>query len=95
MSRPLNSIAILVAALLLPLGAVAADAPKPAATEKPSKTAKDERQCSMPTSPRLQKKNDDCSEASEWKRSHSGRDLKSTGQGDNAEALRRLDPSVY
>jgi hypothetical protein len=93
MRRHCGSLAFLAAALLLPLGATAAeDTDKPAAA---AKAARDERQCSMPTSPRLQKKNDDCSQAKEWARSHSGADLSSTGQFNAAEALRRLDPRLY
>jgi hypothetical protein len=102
MTRHSGSFAVLAAALLLPLGAVAADAAKPAptpataaaATAAAAKAAKAERQCSMPTSPRLQKKGDDCEQATERTRWHSKGDLDSTGQFDTAEALRQLNPSV-
>ena len=87
-----GSLAVLAAALLLPLGATAADQPKPTSAAA-AKSAKDERQCSMPTSPRLQKKGDECETAKERTRSHSNEELNSTGQS-TAEALRRLNPSV-
>jgi hypothetical protein len=108
MSRYSGSLVVLAAALLLPLGAAAADAPKDAppaasttakpakaATDKSNKVARDERQCSMPSSPRLQKKGDDCADAKERTRWHSKDDLNSTGQMSTADALRQLDPSVH
>jgi hypothetical protein len=81
----------LMAATLLPLGALAADTvAKPAA---PKATA-DARWCSMPTSPRLQRKDDDCASAKEWTRTHSGDELSRTGQGNTVDALKRIDPTV-
>jgi hypothetical protein len=94
MTRHSGLCAILAAALLLPLGAAAAHEAKPAPTAA-AKAARDERQCSMPTSTRLQKKNDDCSQARESTRSYSNRELNSTGQFNAVDALRRLDPSVH
>jgi hypothetical protein len=82
------------AALLLPLAAAAADTPAKPATAAAAKAARNERQCSMPSSPRLQKKGDECEQATERTRWHSNADLNSTGQFDTAEALRRLNPSV-
>lgn len=66
--------------------------PKPAKQEGKAAQAR-ERQCSMPTSPRLQKKDDECAQAREWSRSYSGDEVRGTGQG-NSEALRRLDPRL-
>jgi uncharacterized low-complexity protein len=90
MTRHSTSFAALAAALILPLVL-----PLAAAAADDAKPAKRERQCSMPTSSRLQKKNDDCTEAKERARSYSSRELNSTGQGNAAEALRRLDLRVY
>ncbi|HEV7633012.1 MAG TPA: hypothetical protein VGO41_08465 [Steroidobacteraceae bacterium] len=84
--------AVLATALLLPVGATAADQPQPTSAAA-AKSAKDERQCSMPTSPRLQKKGDECEQAKERTRSHSNEELNSTGQS-TADALRRLNPTV-
>jgi hypothetical protein len=97
MTRHSGSFAVLAAALLLPLGAIAADSakPAPAPAAAAAKSAKAERQCSMPTSPRLQKKGDDCEQATERTRWHSKGDLDSTGQLDTAGALRQLNPSVH
>ena len=94
-----GTFAVVAAALLLPLGATAADKPKTApatatTATTAAKPAKEERQCSMPTSPRLQKKGDDCEHAKERTRTHSNEELNSTGQS-TAEALRRLNPSVH
>jgi hypothetical protein len=95
MTRHARSFAVLAAALLLPLGAIAADSAKPApAAAAAAKAAKAERQCSMPSSPRLQKKGDDCEQATERTRWHSKGELESTGQFDTAGALRQLNPSV-
>lgn len=94
MTRHSVSFSALAASLLLPLSAVAADVAKPGPAAV-AQAAKNERQCSMPTSSRLQKKNDDCAEAKERTRSYSNRELNSTGQANAVEALRRLDPSVY
>ena len=93
MKHHFRSFAVLAAALLLPLGAMAADPPKPSPAAA-AKAAKDERQCSMPTSPRLQKKGDECEQAKERTCSHSKEELDSTGQANTADALRRLNPSV-
>jgi hypothetical protein len=91
MTREVRLFPLIVTATLLPLGAIAADtAVKPAA----SKAAADARWCSMPTSPRLQRKDDDCASAREWTRSHSNDDLARTGQGNAADALKRIDPIV-
>ena len=87
-----GTFAVLAAALLLPLGATAADPPKPSPAAA-AKSPKDERQCSMPESPRLQKKGDECEQAKERTRSHSKEELDSTGQS-TADALRRLNPNV-
>ncbi|MET0292994.1 MAG: hypothetical protein ABW136_11590 [Steroidobacteraceae bacterium] len=92
MKRHSTALAIMAVALVLPVAAIAADT-KPKAAPV-AKSAKDERQCSMPTSPRLQKKGDDCAESKEWVRSHSNEELNSTGQGNTADALRRLNPNL-
>jgi hypothetical protein len=84
---------MVVTALMLPFSTFAADEPKVGKPSPAVKVAKDERQCSMPTSPRLQKKGDDCAEAKEWTRSYSNEELNSTGQA-SAEALRKLDPRL-
>ena len=94
MKRHSRFFAFLAAALILPLGAMGADEAKPKAAAT-SKTAKDVRQCSMPSSPRLQKKKDECAEAKEGARWYSNGDLKDTGQADTAEALKQLDPRVF
>lgn len=82
----------IVAALVLPFGAMASEPSRAAAPAGAS--SKDVRQCSMPSSPRLQKKGDECAEATERTRWHSREELQSTGLS-NAEALRRLNPSIY
>jgi hypothetical protein len=100
MTRHSRISAVLAAAFLLPLGATAAETAAPAA--KPAKAAEStrekipagERQCSMPSSPRLQKKNDDCSEAKGSTRWHLRHEIDDTGQTDMGEALRRLDPRI-
>jgi hypothetical protein len=100
MAHSLRLLAITVTALLLPFGAVAADAARPAvkSESKPAaaarKSTKDERQCSMPSSPRLQKKGDDCEQATERTRWHTKDDLDSTGKIDTAEALKQLNPGI-
>jgi hypothetical protein len=95
MKRHSRFFAFLAAALILPLGAMGADEAKPKPAAATTKTTKDVRQCSMPSSPRLQKKKDECAEAKEGARWYSNGDLKDTGQTDTAEALKQLDPRVF
>jgi len=85
-----TTLALIAAALVLPLTAAAADTAKPSATA--AKAARNERQCPMPSNPRLQKKGE-CAQATERTRWYSRSDLESTGQFNTADALRQLDPS--
>ncbi len=91
MTRESRLLTLIVSATLLPLAAMAADSGAKPAT---AKAAADARWCSMPTSPRLQRKDDDCASAREWARSHSNDDLARTGQGNAVDALKRIDPIV-
>jgi hypothetical protein len=95
MRRHSRFFALLAAALILPVGAMGADDAKPKPSAAAAKAAKDVRQCPMPSSPRLQKKKDECAEAKEGARWYSNGDLKDTGQIDTAEALKQLDPRVF
>lgn len=87
--------ALLAVAFILPTGAMAADSAKPKPSAAATKSARNVRQCPMPSSPRLQKKKDECAEAKEGARWYSSSDIKDTGQFDTAEALKQLDPRVF
>jgi hypothetical protein len=91
-------------ALLLPLGALAADPAAPAqspasaqaaAQAVAAKARKDEKPCNA-TASRIRKSNPkDCGNDAQPTRSYSREEIESTGQTDTAEALRRLDPRFH
>jgi hypothetical protein len=101
-SATLTSFAI---ALLLPLGAVAAEPAAPtqtpaaaqaAAQATAAKAGKDEKSCEKSTASRIRKSNPkDCGKDAQPIRSYSREEIESTGQTDTAEALRRLDPRFH
>lgn len=100
MKRHIGLVASLAIALL-PLAAVAAEPAAPKAetrskvkVEKADKIEKAQRQCSMPSSSRLQKKGDECEDVTDRTRWHSQDELNSTGRTNTAEALRQINPTV-
>lgn len=87
-------LAALAAALLIPLGALAADSPQPKAEQKAAQKAgqKVDKDCEVSTASRIHRSKTDCPKDMQPTRSYSKQELESTGQIDTGEALRRLDP---
>ena len=97
MKNSARTLTALAAAVLIPLGALAADAPPPAASETKatdSKAKKAEPKCEQSSASRIRKNEADCAKDSQPTRSYSKEELDGTGQTDTGEALRRLDPRV-
>ena len=101
---------ILAAALLLPLGALAADATPPQPSEAAQETRKDAdtraadakprkkaaMACEGATASRIRRnKAGECVHSAQPTRSYSKEDIDTTGQTDMGEALKRLDPRFH
>lgn len=99
MTRRFNPISILAAALLMPLGALAAETAAPP-TDPPAKeapkahvTKKPVEDCRETAATRIHKnKPGECAKSTQPTRTYTKEDLDSTGQTDTGEALKRLDP---
>ncbi len=104
MKNSARTLTALAAALLIPLGAFAADAVTPPAKAPDAKaevkseakpTRKAEIKCEQPVASRIQKGKSDCDKGALGTRTYTREEIESTGQTDTAEALRRLDPRVH
>ena len=93
-----GKVAALAAALLLPLGAVAAEpaapADKPVAAQE-AKPKKIDKSCESASASRIRKEKGECINSAAPTRSFSKEEIESTGQTDTAEALKRLDPRFH
>lgn len=99
MTRHSRTLTLIAAALLLPLGAVAADAAAPAADAPKASTAKPVKKTTLEcdtTSSRIRRdKGGKCTPSSAPTRTYTKEDIDSTGQTDLTEALKRLDPRFH
>ena len=93
-----GTLATLAAAMLLPLGAIAADAPAPAKAQSEATAAKEKKvekaPCESTATTRLRRsKGEDCVR-DPGSRTWTKEELDNTGQMDTREALKRLDPRI-
>ena len=107
MKRHSGMLATFAAALLLPLGAMAAEPAEKPESQSPTETQvqdeqgkkaqkKAEKPCTTSTASRIRRdKADTCGKESQPTRTYSREEIESTGQTDTAEALRRLDPRFH
>jgi hypothetical protein len=100
MIRRTRTLTLIAAALLMPLGVMAADAPAPATDAPKATTAKPARKtalgCDETTSSRIRRdKGGKCTPSSAPTRTYTKEDIDTTGQADLSEALKRLDPRFH
>lgn len=89
------AIAALALALGLAPGAFAADAAAAADKTEAPKAKPIEKLCPPPTASRVRRKADECPKGAQQMSTYTQEDLQRTGEINNAEALRKLDPRFH